>query len=146
VDRHAPVLAGVALFGLGVEAQRITAIDEVFGAFAGIEPHRVEVARRHRPSQPLERLAGPRGEMGVERSRLGMSENNVSLHRKSGPLLISRFGTETCAEPAGLQPNAPPVRLFLFCSRRCDILPAWQTDPWSSGRNGRPATPSGARS
>ena len=78
--RQGADFAGVTLLGLRVEARRIAAIGEMFGALARIEAHGVEVGNRDRPALRFERRRSRADEVGVERLRFGMRENEMSVH------------------------------------------------------------------
>ena len=78
--RQGADLAGVTLLGLRVEARGIAAIGEMFGALARIEAHGVEVGNRDVQPSGFERRRSRADEMGVERLRFGMGENEVSVH------------------------------------------------------------------
>src|SRR5580693_10548554 len=74
------IFRGVALFGLNIETMRINPAPVVLAPLARIEAHGVQVRDCRGPARRLQHFNSRADELGVERVRLRMSEDEVGAH------------------------------------------------------------------
>ena len=74
------VFRGVALFGLNIETMRINPAPVVLAPLAGWNSHGVQVTDCRGPARRLQHFNSRADELGVERVRLRMSEDEVGAH------------------------------------------------------------------
>jgi hypothetical protein len=79
--RNRPFGGSMTLLRLDVEALTIQARREVLRALAGIEAGAVEICDRNAPALGFQRRARHARQMSVEGLRLGMSQDDMGLHR-----------------------------------------------------------------
>jgi len=100
--RDRAALRGVTLLGLHVEPLRLLPCDIVFRPLAGIEAHAVEIGERNAPALRLERMPRDLRQMGVERLRLRVGQDDVRLHCGSSSLSSIPL-SQPVRSPAGVQ-------------------------------------------
>jgi len=78
--RKRVVFRGAPLFGLNIETKRIASILVVLAPLAGVEAHGVQVRDRRGPAPRLQHFHSRADKVGVERGRLGVSEDEMGAH------------------------------------------------------------------